>query len=74
MYGYDSSYYGYLWSQVYSIDLFSFFQGKELDTNLGRRLRDKILSVGGTKDGLELLRDFMEREPNANAFIDWLKA
>lgn len=57
MYGYDSSYYGYLWSQVYSIDLFSFFQGRELDTNLGRRLREKILSVGGTRDGLELLRD-----------------
>lgn len=75
MFGYDSSYYGYLWSQVYSIDLFSFFQGgNELNQELGRKLRDKILAVGGTKDGLELLRDFMMREPNANAFIEWLKA
>lgn len=76
MFGYDSSYYGYLWSQVYSIDLFSFFSdgNRQLDPVLGRRLRDKILAIGGAKDGLELLRDFMEREPNANAFIEWLKA
>lgn len=74
MFGYDSSYYGYLWSKVYSIDLFSFFsKGNELNKNLGRKLREKILSQGGTKNGFELLTDFMGREPNLNAFIDSLK-
>ena len=72
MFGYDSSYYGYLWSKVYAIDLFSFFKGKELDKELGLKLRDKILSKGGSLDGDELLRNFMGREPNPNAYIEWL--
>ena len=72
MFGYDSSYYGYLWSKVFSIDLFSFFKDKELDQELGKKLRVEILSKGGSLDGMELLRNFMGREPNPNAFIDWL--
>lgn len=73
MFGYDASYYGYLWSKVYSIDLFSFFKLNPLDQELGLRLRNKILSVGGTLDGLDLLKNFMNREPNPNAYIEWLK-
>lgn len=72
MFGYDSSYYGYLWSKVYAIDLFSFFKPNPMDRELGMRLRNEILSKGGALDGLELLRNFMEREPNPNAYIDWL--
>ena len=72
MFGYDSSYYGYLWSKVYSIDLFSYFKGNELDQNLGLKLRAEILSKGGSLDGDELLRNFMKREPNPNAYIEWL--
>ena len=72
MYGYDSSYYGYLWSKVYAIDLFSFFKSDPMNKQMGKRLRDKILSRGGSVDGLELLEDFMERKPNPNAFIEWL--
>ena len=72
MFGYDSSYYGYLWSKVFSIDLFSFFKDKELDKDLGKKLRDEILSKGGSLDGLDLLKNFMGREPNPNAYIEWL--
>lgn len=72
MFGYDSSYYGYLWSKVFSIDLFSFFKDKELDKQLGKKLREEILSKGGAIDGLDLLRNFMDREPNPNAYIEWL--
>ncbi len=70
--GYDSGYYGYLWSKVYAIDLFSEFKGKELDKKLGLDLRNKILAVGGTKSGYAMLEDFLGREPNINAFIEWL--
>lgn len=73
MYGYDASYYGYLWSKVYAVDLFSFFKSNPMDKTLGKRLRDEILSQGGALDGLELLRNFMQREPNPNAYIDWLR-
>jgi Zn-dependent oligopeptidase len=74
MFGYDSSYYGYLWSKVYAIDLFSFFKSNPLDNQLGMRLRQEILSKGGALDGLDLLRNFMEREPDANAYINWLSS
>ncbi len=72
MFGYDSSYYGYLWSKVYSIDLFSFFKNKEFDKELGLKLRNEILAKGGSLDGDILLKNFMGREPNPNAFIEWL--
>ena len=72
MFGYDSSYYGYLWSKVYAIDLFSFFQSNPLDIELGMKLRKEILSKGGSLDGLDLLRNFMDREPNPDAYIQWL--
>jgi thimet oligopeptidase len=72
MFGYDSSYYGYLWSKVYAIDLFSFFKSNPMDKELGMRLRSEILSRGGALDGLDLLRNFMGREPNPDAYIEWL--
>ena len=72
MYGYDSSYYSYLWSKVYAIDLFSFFKSNPLDKQLGAKLRKEILSKGGTFNGLNLLKNFMEREPNPDAYIQWL--
>jgi len=73
MFGYDSSYYGYMWSKVYAIDLFSFFQSNPLDIELGMRLRKEILSKGGALDGLDLLKNFMEREPNQDTYIELLK-
>ena len=73
--GYDAVYFGYEWSLAYAIDLFSFFSNGNLFNNtLGLKLRDKILSKGSSKDGLTLLRDFMEREPNLNAYLEWLKS
>ncbi len=72
LYGYDSLYYGYLWSKVYAIDLFSFFKNNELNQELGLKLRKDILSKGGAHNGDVLLKNFMNREPNVNAFIDWL--
>lgn len=72
MFGYDASYYGYLWSKVYAIDLFSFFKSNPIDPIVGMKLRKEILSKGGALDGLDLLRNFMDREPDADAYIKWL--
>ena len=68
MFGYDSQYYGYQWALVYAHDLFLFFKNDPINKELGKKLREKVLAVGGAKCGLEVLRDFMEREPDANAF------
>jgi thimet oligopeptidase len=68
--GYQAGYYGYLWSLVYASDMFSRFSEVGLmDAGLGREYRDKILSRGGTRDELEMLKDFLGREPNSSAFL-----
>ncbi len=70
--GYDSGYYGYLWSKVFAIDLFSKFKDNILDQKLGLELRNKILAVGGVKSGYEMMEDFLQRKPDSDAFIKWL--
>lgn len=69
--GYDSRYYGYLWSQVYSMDLFDTRFKKEgiLNPKTGMDYRKQILEPGSTKDAEELLRNFLGREPRMDAFL-----
>lgn len=68
--GYASSYYGYLWSKVYSQDMFSVFdENGILDTETGKRYRDIILASGSSKDELELVKEFLGRDPNNEAFL-----
>ena len=66
---YNAGYYGYMWSLVYACDMFQRF--KELgmlNPEAGKYYRDKIISKGGTKDGMDLVRDYLGREPNLEAF------
>jgi len=68
--GYQAGYYGYQWSLVYAQDMFQRF--KELgmlDPEAGRYYREKILSRGGTLDGLDLVRDYLQREPEMEAYL-----
>ena len=67
---YASSYYGYMWSKVYAQDMFSVFEENGiLDKETGIRYRDIILANGGSKDELELVMEFLGREPNNEAFL-----
>ncbi|CAO3686709.1 unnamed protein product [Umbelopsis ramanniana] len=68
--GYDAGYYGYLWSKVFSTDMFyTKFNNNTLSRDNGLAYRHKILSRGGSRDGMDLLRDFLEREPSSDAFM-----
>ena len=68
--GYSAGYYGYLWSQVFSSDMFSLFKEKgALDKELGKRYREKILKRGGSLDADEFLTDFLGRKPSNEAFL-----
>jgi Zn-dependent oligopeptidase len=70
MSGYEAGYYGYLWAKVYAEDLFTKF-GDEgvLDSKVGLEFRKKILALGGGRDPDEMIRDFLGREPNNEAFL-----
>ncbi|MFN0156622.1 MAG: M3 family metallopeptidase [Bacteroidota bacterium] len=71
--GYAAGYYGYLWSQVYSADMFSVFEKNGiLDPNTGGRYRDIILAKGATEEELNLVKQFLGREPNEEAFLKGL--
>ncbi|MCP3917915.1 MAG: Zn-dependent oligopeptidase [bacterium] len=74
MVGYHAGYYGYLWSLVYAQDMFSRFRegGDIMSPALGKEYRDKVLSRGGTRDEIDLVRDFLGREPNSDAFLEHL--
>ncbi len=67
--GYQAGYYGYQWSLVYACDMFERF--KELgmlDPSAGMYYRQKILSRGGTEDGLDLVIDYLGRDPDMTAY------
>ncbi len=67
---YAAGYYGYQWSLVYACDMFQRF--KELgmlSPSAGAYYREKILARGGTLDGLDLVRDYLQREPDMNAYL-----
>jgi len=68
--GYSAGYYGYLWSKVFSCDMFEKFKKEGvLSAKLGKSYRDIILGFGGSKDASELLRSFLGREPTNDAFL-----
>lgn len=68
--GYDASYYGYLWSQVYSADMYGLFKERGiLDKGLGRRYRDIILGRGGSVDSMDSIEEFLGRKPTQEAFL-----
>lgn len=68
--GYAAGYYGYLWALVYAEDVFSVFaENGIMNQETGIRYLETILSKGGTKDELEMVKDFLGREPNQKAFL-----
>ena len=68
--GYDGGYYGYLWSEVYAADMFTRFQKEGvLNPKTGREYRDIILAKGRTVEPMDLLRQFLGREPSEEAFL-----
>jgi len=72
--GYSAGYYSYKWAEVLSADAFSAFEEVGLDGEdevvaTGRRFRDTVLSLGGSRSPAEVFEAFRGRPPSSEALI-----
>ncbi len=72
--GYAAGYYSYKWAEVLSADAFSAFEEAGLDNEsavrqTGRRFRDTVLALGGSRHPMEIFREFRGREPSAESLL-----
>ncbi|KAJ6719233.1 SACCHAROLYSIN [Salix purpurea] len=69
--GFEAACYSRIWSEVFATDIFaSKFCDDLVNHHVGMQFRNKVLAMGGAKDPIEILSDFLGREPSINAFID----
>ncbi len=70
---YGSGCYAYLWSYVIAKDLLSVFDPDDLQSpRTAHRYRDRVLAAGGSRDGHDLVEDFLGRPLSTEAFHRWL--
>jgi len=71
--GYSSNYYTYAFDKVIALDFFGQFDPADLiGCDAGARYRQKVLEQGGSKPGREMVRDFLGRDEEFQAFTRWL--
>jgi oligopeptidase A len=68
--GYSAGYYGYAWAQVLAADAYGAFEEAGVfDPATGRRFRENILEVGGSRPALDSFRAFRGRDPQLDALL-----
>ena len=69
--GYAAGYYAYIWSEVLDATTVEWIKNHGgLTRANGDRFRAKLLSRGGSKDALQLFRDFAEQEPDIQPLLE----
>jgi thimet oligopeptidase len=72
--GYDAGYYSYQWALSLSRDVLTRFRKEGLlNPATAKAWRDGVLAKGGGTDERALVTGFLGREPNAEAYIRFLK-
>jgi len=72
--GYAAGYYSYKWAEVLSADAYAAFEESagadgEPSAEMGRRYRQDILEVGGSRPAMESFQAFRGREPQLDALL-----
>ncbi|KAH7365650.1 hypothetical protein KP509_18G039500 [Ceratopteris richardii] len=68
--GCDAACYAYLWSEVFAADMFETkFKGNIMNNIVGMEFRNKVLVPGATKDAVQILKDFLGRDPSVDAYL-----
>ena len=72
--GYAAGYYSYKWAEVLSADAFGAFEEAGLDDRAavaatGRRYRDTVLALGGSRPPMEVFESFRGRAPTTEALL-----
>ncbi len=71
--GYSSAYYTYLWDKVIAEDFFSQFDHSNLlGGEAPMRYRHAVLEPGGSVSANDLVKNFLGREQNMDAFQKWM--
>ena len=71
--GYTSNYYSYVLDKVIALDFFSQFDKSNLvGGQTAMRYRKAVLEPGGSKAGAELVKGFLGRPQNLEAFKRWM--
>lgn len=71
--GYSSNYYTYAFDKVIALDFFAQFDPRDLlGCDAGSRYRTAVLEQGGSKPGRQMVRDFLGRDEEFEAFSKWL--
>jgi len=69
--GYAAGYYAYIWSEVLDADTVRWIKKHGgLKRENGDRFRSMLLSRGGSKDALQLFRDFTGEEPDIQPLLE----
>ena len=68
---YASAYYSYMWSETLDADAFAAFEetGDIFNPEIARKLKEFVLSAGGSRDPAELYVAFRGRLPSAEALL-----
>ena len=67
--GYSAGYYSYKWAEVLDADAYDYFKAEGIFNPEIAAKYKKLLSSGGTKDPMELYREFRGREPEVEGLL-----
>lgn len=68
--GYGACYYSYLYSKVLALDIFAQIKAQGLlNQEIGKYFSNTILRPGGSKEPALMVKEFLGREPNQDAFL-----